>query len=142
MRLYWRPFRPRTLGVRAVVLDGRDRVVLVRHTYGDFWYLPGGGVKKGESFEAALRRELAEEIALEDVTVERLVGIYHSRREHKDDHIAIFAVRAEGETQRADRNEVQEVGWFSLLDLPADISPATQRRLDEYRMGIVRSGQW
>jgi hypothetical protein len=32
-RLVWRVTRPRTIGVRALLLDGRDRVLLVRHTY-------------------------------------------------------------------------------------------------------------
>lgn len=61
-RIYWRLTKPRTIGVRAVLLDSDDRVALVRHTYTDQWYLPGGGVKKGESMEAALRRELEEEL--------------------------------------------------------------------------------
>ena len=68
-RLYWRIRKPRTLGVRAVVLDEKDRVALVRHTYTDQWYLPGGGVKKGESFETAIHRELKEEIALSNARI-------------------------------------------------------------------------
>jgi hypothetical protein len=37
--------RPLTLGVRLILVkDGS--VVLVRHTYQDFWFLPGGGVEK------------------------------------------------------------------------------------------------
>ena len=82
-RLYWRVRKPRTLGVRAVVVDQNGRIALVRHTYADQWYLPGGGVKKGESFEAALLRELREEVALDHGRIERVLGVYHSRREAK-----------------------------------------------------------
>src|SRR6478752_6229706 len=92
-RLYWRLRRPRTLGVRSLVLDAEDRIALVRHTYADHWYLPGGGVKKGEGFEEALARELREEVAVTDYAVERLLGIYHSRREYKDDHIIVYVTR-------------------------------------------------
>ena len=60
-RLVWRVTKPRTIGVRAVLLDGAGRVALVRHTYTDLWYLAGGGVKKGAGIAAALFRELAEE---------------------------------------------------------------------------------
>lgn len=145
-RVYWRFRRPRTLGVRAVVLDESDRVALVRHTYADHWYLPGGGVKKGESFEAALHRELDEEIALKNVQVERVLGIYHSRREAKDDYIVIFAVRvddgAAAESRRADAMEIDEVGWFPLDRLPEAVSPATARRLSEYRAGGIGLGVW
>ena len=58
-------------------------MALVRHTYTDGWYLPGGGVKKGESFETALHRELKEEVALSNAKIERVLGIYHSRRDRQ-----------------------------------------------------------
>src|SRR3954467_11352705 len=96
-RLYWYVRRPRTLGVRAIVLDPSDRIALVRHSYLPSWYLPGGGVDKGESFEFAMWRELREEIAIVAGVVERLLGAYHSRRESKDDHILVFVVRVDAD---------------------------------------------
>lgn len=45
-RLVWKVTKPRTFGVRAVLLDQDNRIALVRHTYTDAWYPPGGGVKK------------------------------------------------------------------------------------------------
>ena len=56
--------------VRALVFDAEGRVLLVqyRRPVGDttWWGTPGGGIDPGESHEAALRRELREEIGLED----------------------------------------------------------------------------
>jgi len=54
--------------VRAAALIVTDRrLLLVRQRRQDrtYWLLPGGGVKFGESFAEALRRELFEELCLE-----------------------------------------------------------------------------
>jgi 8-oxo-dGTP diphosphatase len=66
--------------VRAIVLDPDDRTVLVHFDFGRrvVWATPGGGVNPGESDEEALRRELAEEVGLEDAEVGPHVWI----REH------------------------------------------------------------
>jgi ADP-ribose pyrophosphatase YjhB (NUDIX family) len=145
-RLAWRIIKPRTIGVRAVLLDQDDRVALVRHSYTDQWYLPGGGVKKGESIEAALLRELEEEVAVTNPIIERVLGVYHSRREGKDDHIVIFAARtvseADGSLRRADPVEIDQADWFPLNQLPASISAATSRRIVEYQQGVTGVGVW
>lgn len=145
-RLYWRITRPRTLGVRAVVADRDGRIALVRHTYAQHWSLPGGGVKKGESFAAALVRELKEEVAITGARIERVLGVYHSRREAKDDHIVIFVVRAgddaAAQLRAADGMEIAAAGWFAPEALPEDVSPATRRRIAEFQAGTVGVGHW
>lgn len=142
-RMVWRITRPRTVGVRAILLDPAGRVALVRHTYIDGWYLPGGGVKKGESVADALHRELAEEVAVTGATVECVLGVYHNRREGKDDHVIVYVARAAGDALRgADTLEVAEVGWFAPDALPEGTTPATRRRIAEFRDGAVGGGNW
>ncbi|MDF7777398.1 NUDIX domain-containing protein [Sphingomonas sp. AOB5] len=145
-RVWWFFTRSRTLGVRAMVLDSQGRVALVRHTFAAGWAFPGGGVKKGERFDEALARELHEEVAIADFAIERVLGVYHSRREYKDDHVVIFVVRLPAGTEaalaKADAMEIAEVGWFDLDALPEPLSPATGRRIAEYREGLTGTGIW
>ena len=65
----------------SAVLRWRDRILLCRHEKGDkeYWLLPGGGVNAGESLLEALRRELAEEVGVEEpITFEGPVALVDS----------------------------------------------------------------
>jgi 8-oxo-dGTP diphosphatase len=67
--------RPKRRGVRALILDPANRVLLVRFHdgLGDWWATPGGGVDPGESDLVALTRELAEEVGLTELELGPLI---------------------------------------------------------------------
>ncbi|MFC5724143.1 NUDIX hydrolase [Streptomyces gamaensis] len=52
---------------RAIALDDQDRVLLLHYDeHGGFWATPGGSLAEGEDHEAAVRRELHEELGVVD----------------------------------------------------------------------------
>jgi ADP-ribose pyrophosphatase YjhB (NUDIX family) len=135
----------RTLGVRGLVLDSDDNVALVMHTYLDGWYLPGGGVNPGESYDRALTREICEEIGLDAFHIERVLGVYHDTVTLKDDHVVAYIVRTDASApplKSADPFEIQAVEWFALDSLPEDLSPASARRIAEFEAGLTGGGAW
>ncbi len=135
-RIYLYFVRPLTLGVRVILL--RDAtVLLVRQTYMDGWFLPGGGLKKGETFEQAARREAREEAGAEIKGLE-LVGAYSNFAEWKSDHNIVF-LSSRFELSGGHDHEVAELRFFPLDALPADLWPGHRRRLDEFRLAMKRA---
>jgi 8-oxo-dGTP pyrophosphatase MutT (NUDIX family) len=51
---WFRISRPMTLGVRAAVENADGHVFMVRHTYINGWFMPGGGIEKDEPALEAL----------------------------------------------------------------------------------------
>jgi ADP-ribose pyrophosphatase YjhB (NUDIX family) len=140
-RLRWRLFHPVTLGARVILMRGGE-VLLIRHTYREGWYFPGGGVDKGETLEEAARRE-AEEEAQATVGDVRLLGVYANFGEGKSDHVAVFYTGDFDVRPFEPNNEIAAREWFSLDDLPGTISPATRERLRELNEGrLPVTGTW
>jgi ADP-ribose pyrophosphatase YjhB (NUDIX family) len=122
---------PLRLGVRALVIDPREHVLLVRHTYVSGWYLPGGGVEAGESAEAAVARELSEEASVELLARPRLHGLFFNPRPSRRDHVACYVVRDFRIAPTKPNFEIAEARFFAPDALPEDTSPATCARLAE-----------
>jgi ADP-ribose pyrophosphatase YjhB (NUDIX family) len=141
--LYWRFARGMTLGVRAVVLDGNDRVFLVKHTYISGWHLPGGGVEVGETFGDALRRELAEEGRIELVGEPALHGLFFNSHVSPRDHVAVYVVRHFRQDRLPEPNrEIIACGFFEADALPAQTTAGTRLRISEVLDGKAPLATW
>lgn len=103
--------------VGAVWLRG-DRVLLCRRgrePKKGCWDLPGGIMEVQETPEAALRREFLEETGLSLGSM-RLLGVWPGRYDHRWTLNLLYRVAAQGEP--AAHDDVAEVRWFPLDDLP------------------------
>ena len=141
--LYWRFARGMTLGVRAVVLDGHDRVFLVKHSYVSGWHLPGGGVEVGETFREALRRELAEEGRIELTGEPSLHGLFLNSHVSRRDHVAVYAVRQFRQDRLPEANhEIVACGFFDVAALPEQTTRGTRLRIAEVLEGRERITTW
>lgn len=130
--LYFLLAKPMTLGVRGVVIDENDRVLLVRHSYISGWHFPGGGVEARETVADALARELEEEarVALRGEPV--LHGLFFNVRELRRDHIAVYVIREFAVLgERAPDWEIREARFFPRSVLPEGTTAATRARLGE-----------
>lgn len=140
-KVYWHIFKPVNFGVQVMLIrDGQ--IVLVRHTYKPGWYFPGGGVKRKESVETAVRREAMEEAGatLGDL---QLVGLYDNLRGPVSDHITLFLCHDFALNGKSDE-EIAEVKYFPLDQLPEGTGPGTRRRIAEFLSGSHQPafGEW
>lgn len=134
---------PYTLGVRVIVEDAEQRFLLVRHNYLSGWYLPGGGVDRGETLLQAAVRELREEAGIMADRDPSLLSVYlNDAGTFGRDHVGLFHLK---EWSRSDRflepsSEIREAQFFSYDDLPVETSPATCLRLIEFRESRIPAG--
>ena len=129
--------RPMTLGVRAMVLDAQDRVLLVRHTYIAGWHMPGGGIETGEDALAAITRELEEEANIRLTGTPHWHGLFFNVHASPRDHVGLYVVRDfEVTGPHVPDREIAEIGFFARDTLPGGTSEGTIRRLDEVFDGL------
>jgi 8-oxo-dGTP pyrophosphatase MutT (NUDIX family) len=131
-----------TLGVRGVVTDTQGRVLLVQHTYVPGWYLPGGGVERGETAETALVRELREEAGVRVIGPATLVSIHSNHPHHRGDHVLVYRVHAWEPCAASAQGEIHEVGWFAPDALPGDVTPGNRQRIAEIFQAADRDPMW
>ena len=141
--LYWRIARGMTLGVRGLVLDGDNKVFLVKHSYVSGWHLPGGGVEVGETFLEALRRELMEEGRIELTDEPQLHGLFFNVHVSPRDHVAVYVVRQFRQDRLPEPNhEIVECGFYDAAALPAETTKGTRLRIAEVLDGKARVATW
>jgi 8-oxo-dGTP pyrophosphatase MutT (NUDIX family) len=143
LHLYWRFARGMTLGVRALVLDGDERVLLVRHGYVSGWHLPGGGVEVGETFRDALERELMEEGGIGLSGEPALHGIFFNGHVSRRDHVAVYVIRQFRQVRVPEPNrEIVACGFFAADALPADTTEGTRLRIAEVLNNREKIATW
>lgn len=125
--------------VRAIIPNAKGEVLLQRRTDMNLWGLPAGIVEPGESALEAIKREVAEETALNIVQAEPMAlysGPGQSVQYPNGDKIQCFSMaflvsQWEGEPC-ADGVEGSELRFFPLSHLPENIVEVHLPTLEDY----------
>jgi 8-oxo-dGTP diphosphatase len=125
-KVYWRIAKPTTHGVKVLIIHSvdPDRVLLVRHSYGDqsLWSLPGGGYKPArETPEQAARRECIEELGVELEPFALVLEEHLTASGGKLGHLKIVRLHAISD-EVSPNGEISEARWavVDLTDLPGN----------------------
>lgn len=144
------------VSARAVLLDGEDRLLLLRGhdpddpTRDTFWFTVGGGMEPGESAEAALRREAQEEVGLEALDVGPLLWTHHTRfrlagRDFDQENLFFLARTDTTATDDAGQEDVEReiitgVRWWTLDELRTTTDELFPPRLADLLADLLQHG--
>ncbi|MCU1732367.1 MULTISPECIES: Nudix family hydrolase [unclassified Pseudomonas] len=115
--------------VAAAVIRGADGQILIARRdktqhQGGLWEFPGGKVEDGETVDAALARELREELGIEVTAARPLIKIKH---DYPDKQILLDVWDVSGFTGEPHGAEGQPLAWVSPKDLAQYEFPEANR---------------
>ncbi len=115
--MYFLIAQPVRRGVK-VIIENNGALLLVRPNYSHRkWTLPGGGLKRGESFVEAGRREILEELGIHLDTL-GFIALYESKG--KRNIIQGLSTSVRDRKFMADPIEIAEAAWFNFDQLPPE----------------------
>ncbi len=106
--------------VVAALLVRGERVLICQRTRDQAlplkWEFPGGKIEAGESREAALKRELQEELGIDAEIGRKVASLCHRYRQDSEFELHFFLVeRYSGELTN---NIFEDIRWEELRNLP------------------------
>lgn len=111
---------PKPILVTAGILSDGERVLICqRHrsdAYALQWEFPGGKVRDGEELKAALRRELAEELAIDAAIGEE---VFRLRHRYPDRSVEVVFFRVESYQGVLANRVFESIAWAERSELPS-----------------------
>ncbi|MCP4219092.1 MAG: NUDIX domain-containing protein, partial [bacterium] len=126
------------VGVGAVIVNDQNETLLLlrkKSPEKGCWDLPGGRVELGETIEAAILREIKEELGV-DVKIIKLLRVTNHILEEENTHWVAPAflsrIVSQGEPENLEPHSHEAVQWFPLDALPENITITAAPALESY----------
>lgn len=127
-----------------LILYNKGKILLLRQkkSLGGNYTLVGGTIENTEYALSALIREAEEEAGLllkaEDL---QLAHVLHKLTKSKGHRMTLYfkATVWDGKIKTGEPNKFKDVSWFSLENLPPNLSDTVRHVLQEYREGRMYS---
>lgn len=120
--------------------DNSAYIAFVKEKTFPSYFLPKGKLEKGESAEAAARREIGEETGIEELVLIEYLGCFermdYRKTSWKRIHYYLFRTTQENAVPTDSRHEY-ELKWFSCTKLPRILWPEQKKLIDESLIKII-----
>ncbi len=126
-------------GVRAIILNEKEEILLQKRTDMNLWGIIAGGVELGETALEAIQREVKEETTL-DIHHAEPMALYSGAKQQftypNGDQVqpfsVAFIVREWSGVPRPDGVEGSELRFFSRSQVPEDLVPIHKLTLADF----------
>lgn len=133
------------VGVGALIVDGQGRLFLTRRgpkakNERGLWEFPGGSVEYGETLAHALQREMEEEYGIL-IRVGELLDVFDHILPAEGQHWVSPTYLCEivsGQPYIREPEKCSAMGWFSLAEIPLDLTVITRHNLEHYKTWLER----
>jgi len=127
-------------GSAVIIINDKDEILLGKRADNGYWDFPAGSMELGESFEECARREVFEETGLicgklnflMDVSGKDTYYVYPNKDQIYFAGIYYICFEFSGE-MKVQEEEVIEQAFFTLDNLPDNISPRKEKVFEKVR---------
>lgn len=130
------------VGAAVLIVDDRNRLLLMKRSDSGCWGPPGGATEPGEVVEDAARREAREETGLR-VGEMALFGVFsgpelYYKYPNGDEvyNVTIVYLSRDVRGEIHLNGEHTEWRWFAPGDIPADLSPPIKPVIEKFKTSL------
>lgn len=134
------------VGAAILIVDGKDRLLMMMRSDSGCWGVPGGSTEPGEVVEEAAKRETVEEVNL-DVGEMSLFGVFsgpdlYYKYPNGDEvyNVTIVYLSRDWHGEIKLNGEHTEWGWFAAHEIPEDVSPPIRSVIEQFKKAYPSSG--
>lgn len=129
------------VSVGAMIFNNKNQLFLTKRgkkckNERGHWEAPGGGVKFGERLIDAIKRGMKEEYGVEIDIIEQFPAADHTipnERQHWVPTTFLAKLKSGNKPKIMEPEKCEEIGWFSLNNLPSPLSIITKIDIKYYK---------